>query len=118
MHQREIEKRRRHCAQHGESPNHFQRIKSSVSDVIRLNVITAIIVIIVNATAAMYRYGTLKGNPDLFEVMVVANSLYLISNPIIYISVIKDLRNEYRKILGCQKVRVEASLDKSISMTT
>ena len=84
-------------------PCHLKRIKLSLSDVIRLNVISAIIVIIVNTTPAIYRYNVLHRNPVLYEIMVVANSLYLISNPIIYISVVKKKRKEYRQIFGCKK---------------
>ena len=118
MHQRFMEQQRRQRSNEKEgSPSHLQRIKSSVSDVIRLNVITAIVIIIVNATSAMFRYGILRHNMVLYEVMVAANGLYLVSNPIIYITVIKDLRSEYRQIFGCKMRGGEISLDRSATIT-
>ena len=86
---------------------HLGHIKSSMVDIIRLNVTTALVVVAETSTAAMWHYGVLKDNPVLFYASVVANAVYLISNPIIYILVIKNLRIEYKRIICHGKAKVK-----------
>ena len=108
-HKRTIKERSRYLGANGEPANHVKRIKSSMADVIRLNIITAFTVLLLTSTSAMFYYGTWSGSPVVRELMIDTNGFYLISNPIIYILVIKNLRKEYRRILRCRKARVSAS---------
>ena len=76
----------------------LRRLKTSVAGVLRLNIITAVLYISFTIIVAMWKHGVLEGNGILLIIQYVLVTIYLGSNPILYILLMSDLRREYGKL--------------------
>ena len=88
-----------------EKLNLLKSLKGSLHDVMRLNVLTVIFILLIGIFSLL----TLSFDEEIFKRMrALAFSLYVLSNPIIYISVLSELRAEIKKMFcGNNRVNVE-----------
>jgi hypothetical protein len=97
-HEEAIRKQRRYFGVQAEQMDMLQHVRTSVVDIIRLNVTTAVTVFLGTLLMLMWSYGFLKGSSHVFISVKVVYVFYLCSNPVLYIMVTKKLREEYRKV--------------------
>ena len=98
-----------------EKLNILQALKGSIYDVMRLNILTVIFILLI----AIFSIITLSRDEEIFMKMrSLSMLLYIVSNPIIYISVLSELRAEIKKLFcGNNGVNIERG-DPSIAMFT
>ena len=70
----------------------LHNLKQSIEDIFRLNVVTAIIIVVSNITEIFHTYTMLKGLP---VVSIMFRVVYLVSNPFIYSLTMSKLRTYY-----------------------
>ena len=98
-HETEITKRKRYFGVLDEQLHLLRRLRGSVVDLYRLNITTACVVMLVTTSSAVWKYGSMKGNPIVFKVFGLSYLVHLLSNPVLYILVSKGLRTAYKKKL-------------------
>ena len=97
-HELKIRQRKSYFGATEERLHILQRLSTSVFDIIKLNVATSVIVIIIVVCRVTYKYVFQKNSSAAHSVLLIMNSLYVISNPIVYAVTITDLKQEYKKI--------------------
>ena len=101
-HMEEIQKRRRYFGVHGEEFNILKSMAVSIREMIKLNIVTALLVI-TGAVCRLLNLFCVHGVHKLwFKVPVL---LFYLSNPFFYICVMKELRNHYLRLLKCKRRR-------------
>ena len=95
-----------------EKLNILQSLKGSIHDVMRLNILTIIFILPILLFSILLLSGYVR------RTRYLAFSLYYISNPVIYISVLSELRAEMKKIF-CRNNRVGVErTDQQIRIST
>ena len=101
-HMEEIRKRRRYFGVHAEEFNILKSMAVSIREMIKLNIVTALFVI----TGALCRLLSLFCVPGVHKLWFrVPGILFFISNPFVYMYVMKELRNHYLRLLQCKRQR-------------
>ena len=103
-HEEDIRRRSRFFGVDAEQLTILRRLKSSVADVLRLNIATAILYIALTITHIMWKTGYFVGNHIIAVIQYTLFFIYLVSNPIIYILFMGDLRKVYLKLF-CSRCR-------------
>ena len=75
----------------------LQRLTTSVVDVIKLNVMTSVLVIAGIFLRLLYKYVYRRQSREAFAALLLLNSLYVISNPVLYAFTMTGLKSEYKK---------------------
>ena len=88
-----------------EKLNLLESLKGSIHDVMRLNVLTVIFIFLTVIFALL----TLSFDEEIFiKLRNITISLYIVSNPIVYISVLSELRAEIKKLFcGNNRINIE-----------
>lgn len=81
----------------GEKLSVLQSLKTSIMDVMKLNIVTAVLIIVYHSTSAISKYFFKQENFLSNSVAAVFGMLYLISNPIVYVLNMSELKQEYKK---------------------
>ena len=98
----EIRKRRRYFGLHEEEFNILNSMAVSMRGMIKLNIVTALLVI----TGAVCRLLNLFCVPGVHKLWFrVPRFLFFISNPFVYMCVMKELRNHYLRLVKCKRRR-------------
>ena len=101
-HMEEIRKRQRYFGLQEEEFNILKSMAVSIRGMIKLNIVTALLVI----TGALCRLLSLFCVPGIHELWFrVPGFLFVISNPFVYICVMKELRHNYLRLLKCKRRR-------------
>ena len=79
----------------------LQNLKLAVMEVIRLNFVTALLVFVGNILDVVDKYYWKGANVPLFVATIVFKASYMMSNPIVYILTMTELKVQYRKIFSC-----------------
>jgi hypothetical protein len=107
-----IKKRNVYFGIESERLSTLQNLSASVLEIIKLNFMTAVLVIFGNILGVVFNY--YLDEPKNFAMLVVLHVvriLYVLSNPIVYMLTMTDLRKRYSKILNCKSVNSNAVSD-------
>ena len=92
----------------------LKAVKGSLHDVMLLNILTVIFIILIGIFSLL----TLLLDEEMFiRMRALTFSLYVVSNPIIYISVLRELRVEIKKIF-CRNNRVNVGRTDPVNRAT
>ena len=101
-HMEEIRKRQRYFGLQEEEFNILKSMAVSIRGMIKLNIVTALLVI----TGALCRLLSLFCVPGVHKQWFrVPGFLFFISNPFVYMCVMKELRNHYLRLVKCKRRR-------------
>ena len=90
-----IKKRNMYFGVEGERLNVLQNLRMAVLDMIKLNLITATLIIISNIFMVFY---LVPSYDDIGHVSILIGGIYLCSNPIVYILSMTELKQKYKKL--------------------
>ena len=98
-----------------EKLNILESLKGSIHDVMRLNILTVIFILL----TVIFSILTVSFDEEIFiKMRNLAVSFYIVSNPMVYISVLSELRAEIKKMFcGNNRINIERR-DTSIRMYT
>ena len=101
-HMEEIRKRRRYFGLHGEELHVLKSMAVSIREIFKLNIFTALLVI----TEAVCRLLNLFCVPGVYKYWFrIPGFIFFMSNPFVYMCVMKELRNHYLRLLKCKRQR-------------
>ena len=100
-HHKAIERRNRRFGVHGEELNLLKCLRKAVREILQLNAITATLIVIGGILRFIALLPTYRGmSAASSSVNITFGSIhfvYIVSNPIVYLFVMTDLRQEYGK---------------------
>lgn len=79
----------------------LQNLKLAVLDVIRLNFVTAFLVFVGNIVDMFDKYYCKRRNTPLVIISIIFRASYMITNPIVYILAMTELKEQYGKVVSC-----------------
>ena len=103
-HMEEIRKRRRYFGLHEEEFNILKSMTVSMREIFKLNIVTALLVIF-RAVCRLLNLFCVHGIHRIW--FRVPGLLFLISNPFVYMCVMKELRSHYLRLVKCKRRQTE-----------
>lgn len=100
-HEKEIKKRNTYFGIESETLGVLESLKTSLLDVIKLNLITAVLLLNAEILRMISKYCFNSMNIPLSMTVTFLSFLYVIMNPIVYIISMSELKQEYRNLLCC-----------------
>ena len=98
---------------------HFiQNLATSIVNMLRLNMVTAVLVTIAKISMLIDRYGPVKNTPAVNAIAFFMHMLYMLSNPIIYILTTTDLKEQYKILFGRQRGEDTTLRQRPLSLET
>ena len=86
--------------------NILQNLSSAVWETIKLNLVTAVLIIMGDVLRLLHTYHTRCHSLHFLHAMHVVSSLYFLSNPLLYMVVMTDLRQCYTDVVcKCRRRR-------------
>jgi len=82
----------------------LQNLAKSVVDIIKLNVLTAFLVILIQVLKVVNYYWLDEREHVIFIILTLARAMYIMSNPVIYMLTMTELREQYKRIFKCNSV--------------
>ena len=93
-----IKKRNHYFGVEAEKLNVLQNLATAVWDVIKLNFVTAFLVVLANVLNIIHMYCFHGENVTLFAMLGLTRSLYALSNPIVYVLTMTELKQQYLRL--------------------
>ena len=111
----DIKSRRSRFGVEAEKLNLLQSLKCSIHDVMKLNIFTVIVILLIAISSFLLLSVRVV---SFLRLRNLAFSIYVVSNPVIYISVLSELRSEIKYFL-CRTGRVsnDERIDPQIAVT-
>ena len=97
--QEEIRKMNRYFGVHGETYSRLQFMRSEILEILRLNVLTAILIV---ASGIPEMIDVRRGEVPVLTRIV--GGIYFFSNPLVYIAILVDLRKHYLKYISKNRI--------------
>lgn len=101
VHEKNIKTRNVYFGVDAEKLGRLQTLKTSIVEIIRLNILTALLVIIGTISEVLYTYWLKQLYHPFIGFVLFMRALYLLSNPFVYMFTISALRNEYGHMCKC-----------------
>lgn len=101
-HEKEIRKRNIYFGIEAEKLGILQSLKAIIIDLMKLNIITATFVICAEVFRVLLNYYFNRQNPIITIIKYICNIIYVITNPLVYILSMTELKKQYKKMFICR----------------